>query len=587
MSVSRLGVADQRAFVVEEDELAAVGYAVEALRGLPGVALANAGSRGALTQLRVRGAEANHLLVLVDGVPVNDPAAGSAFNFGLLDLAGIRRVEFAAGPRSAIWGAEALAGVLYLETTPQRPGGSLALAVGSNDTVDADLQLRRFGRRGHAALAVGSMASAGTNAAREGGEADGFANRTANLHLGAEVGNWSLAASHRWTDALADFDPTPPPRYVPQDGDRRTEDRQGLLLASARYLGHEHVTPWLTLASQRTAMRHLANGAVGNTYAGRRDTVRAAVNVVWDERRAGHGVNLVVDAEREGFAQTGAPSPFGDPNQRQRMTTLGFGGEYQRRSRRLVFSVSARHDWNDAFRDALAWRLGVSSLGRLRLFASVGRGVANPTFVERFGHAPDTFLGNPRLRPEQGRSLEAGVERRWQRGSLAAVAFDTQLRDEIDGFAFAAEHGAFTARNRPGKSSRRGAELRFAAASARLRVRGSYTYVDATTGDGGRELRRPRHLASLALRAQLASGWSWGLALAHAGSSADLDFGATPAREVILGGFRLLRADLGYAPAPKWRLRLILDNVLDADATTIHGYASPGRSALVRAELRL
>ena len=269
------------------------------------------------------------------------------------------------------------------------------------------------------------------------------------------------------------------------------------------------------------------------------------------------------------------------------MTTLGLGGEYQRRTRRLALSVSLRHDWNDTFRDALAWRLGVSSLGRLRLFASVGRGVANPTFIERFGYTPDTFVGNPRLRPERARSLEAGVEWHWRRGSIVAAAFDTRLRDEIDGFAFAAEHGAFTARNRPSESSRRGAELRFRAASTRLRLRGSYAYVDATTGDGGRERRRPRHLASLSLRAQLAPAWSGGLAIAHAGSSADLDFGTTPARAVTLGGFHLLRADASYAPAPKWRLRLILDNVLDEDATTIYGYGSPGRSVLARAELRL
>ena len=585
VSAGRLGPADHQVFVLEQDELASASHATEVLRLLPGVAMSG-GNRGALAQLRVRGAEANHLLVLLDGVPINDPAAGAAFNFGLLDLAGVTRLEFQSSPMSAIWGADALAGVLYLDTRPAGNQRHLSFGYGTHATADADLQLAHRGPRGHAALAAGWAESAGVNAAQEGDEADGDTHATANLRLGTEVGGWQLAANAHWLDATVEFDPSPAPRYVPQDGDVRTDDRQTVLQASARYLGHGQVTPWVTIASLHTDMINLADGAATTTFGGRRDLARGAANIVWGEPGdTNHGVNLIIDVERERFAQTGAASPFGDPNQRQRMTTASLGGEYQLRLPRVSLSASLRHEWNDAFANALAYRVGAATEGGVRFFASLGRSVANPTFTERFGYTPDTFVGNPRLRPERARSLEAGIEWRRPTGSVSIAAFRSALRQEIDGFAFDPAIGGFTARNLAGRSLRRGAELRFEAGPGRWRLRGSYAYVDAETGDGSRELRRPRHLANVSLRALLAPRWTASVAVAHAGSSADRDFSAFPPRPVALDGFRVVRADTSFEFRRGWRVRLMVDNALDADATTVYGYNAPGRSALLKFEL--
>lgn len=589
VSAGRLGPADHRVFVLGKEELEATGHAVEALRLLPGVAISGA-NRGALTQLRVRGADANHLLVLLDGVPINDPAAGAAFNFGLLDLAGVERLEFHSGPASAIWGADALAGTLYLDSRPEGDVQRLSFGYGTHATADADLRLAHRGPDRHAALAAGWTESAGTNAAREGAEADGSAHAAANLQLGTRIGAWQLAANGRWLDAEVEFDPSPPPRYVPADGDRRSEDRQTVLQASARYLGHAHVTPWLTIASLRTNMRNFADGALASAYGGRRDVARGAANVAWGEAgrdggAASHRLNALIDVARERFAQAAAASPFGDPNQRQRTTTAGVGGEYQLRLPRLALSASLRHEWNDAFADAFAYRAGIATEGRLRFFASIGRSVANPTFTERFGYTPDTFVGNRHLRPEAERSVEAGVEWRRGNGSLAVAAFRSALRHEIDGFAFDPASGGFTARNRAGRSLRRGAELRFDGECGRWHWRGSYAYVDAEAGDGARKLRQPRHLANVLLRARLAPRWSASVAVAHAGAAADRDFGAFPARPVTLAGFRTVRAETSYEFQRRWRLRLIVDNGLDAEATTVYGYRAPGRSALVRFEM--
>ncbi len=105
--------------------------------------------------MRLRGAEANHLLVMVDGVGINDPALGSSVDFANLDLIGATRIEILPGAQSALWGSNALAGVLSFETTPA-PGADVRnvwLEGGSNDTARESIQLA------HAAAMPGTTAS--------------------------------------------------------------------------------------------------------------------------------------------------------------------------------------------------------------------------------------------------------------------------------------------------------------------------------------------------------------------------------------------------------------------------------------------
>ena len=87
--------------------------------------------------MRFRGAEANHLLVMVDGIAINDPALGSSVDFANLDLIGATRIEILPGAQSALWGSDALTGVMNFETTPAA-GATLRnvwLEGGSNDTI--------------------------------------------------------------------------------------------------------------------------------------------------------------------------------------------------------------------------------------------------------------------------------------------------------------------------------------------------------------------------------------------------------------------------------------------------------------------
>ncbi|MDE0036101.1 MAG: TonB-dependent receptor [Gammaproteobacteria bacterium] len=578
VTASRIGSVDQRVVVMDEDEVdEAFFHAADALRVLPGLALSTNGHRGSLAQARVRGAESNHLLVLLDGVALNDPVLGSEFNFGALDFAGVQRVEYLAGPQSAIWGSDALAGVLYLDSTPRRDASRLALGAGSHGTVDADVEFARVSGERHAAVAVGRVVSDGTNPAATGDEDDGFANTTAHVNLGRSWNRWQASVAARLTDTDVDYDPTPGPRYLPADGDRNARGRSAMVHGALRFSPTDTIESWLTLASSRDRNRQYADGAFTDGTVGRRDTATLATNFRFDRQR----VNVTVELERERIRQTGAASPFGDPNQRQRINGQSITAEYQVEVGRFGFSASARADSSDAFEDAFAYRLGATIGANPRWFANVGRGVKNPTFTERFGFTPDTFIGNPDLAPETSLGFETGIVLTVSATTASLVYFNTTLHHEIDGFFFDIARGGFTACNIDGESHREGAEATLDTQLGPVALSATYAYVDSTADDV-RELRRPHHIGNIDARVAITHSVHASVGVAVSGSALDRDFSTWPATDVELDAYRLWRGKLDIALSPRWSLILSAENLLGEDYATVYGYRSPGVTAMVK-----
>ncbi len=578
VTASRIGAVDQRVVVMDEEKLdSAFHHAADTLRALPGFALSTAGHRGALTQARVRGAESNHLLVLLDGVALNDPALGSEFNFGALDFAGVQRVEYLAGPQSAIWGSDALAGVLYLDTTPRRNTNRISLGYGSHGTFDADIELARVTANHQLAMSLGRVASDGTNPSAMGDEDDAFANTTAHLNLGTGGDRWQASMAARLTDVDVDYDPTPAPRYLPADGDRNAQGRATVVHGTLRFSPSERIESWLTLARSHDRNRQYALGEFTDGTVGRRDTATLAGNFHFDSQR----INVTAELERERIEQTGTASPFGDPNQRQRTSAKSLAAEYQVEFGRLALSASARTDSSDAFDDALAYRLGVSFGANPRVFANIGRGVKNPTFTERFGFTPNTFIGNPALVPETSIGFETGVVATYAETTASLLYFDTTLHDEINGFVFDPDLGGFTGRNIDGESHRWGAEATLDTRIGPVGLGASYAYVDSTA-ENVPELRRPRHLANVDARITITPSVVASIGVSVSGAALDRDFSTWPATDVELDAYRLWRGRLDIALSSRWELSLSAENLLDEDYVTVYGYRSPGVTAMAK-----
>ena len=198
-------VIDRRAL----DQRGAV-FAADILSDVPGLSVVRSGAFGGVAQVRMRGAAPGKTLVLVDGVPVNDPAEiNGAFDFSGFDLSDIERIEVLSGPQSSLWGSDAIGGVIAF-TTRDTDGLAAELEAGSFETVRGRLAAG-VSTEGYGFGAwVSRFRTNGISAADEADgnrEADGFTSTTAGVR-GRYAFSPSVAVDGalRWTDSEADIE---------------------------------------------------------------------------------------------------------------------------------------------------------------------------------------------------------------------------------------------------------------------------------------------------------------------------------------------------------------------------------------------
>ena len=578
---SRLGATTQQPTILTESEIDArhAHHAGDILRAAPGIALSQAGNRGGLTQARVRGAEANHVLVMLDGIEMNNVALGGEYNFGYLDLTGAKRVEIMNGPQSAIWGSDALAGLMYIDTTPAENGVTIDAAAGSMATRDASFTASRSSAEGHAVFTASHFATDGNNLAKIGDEKDGHRATTLHANLSRDLGSWTVGAVFRGVDAEAEYDPTPFPAYIPADGDNLTVSDRRYVKFEASHSGTAFWEPRLTVSGARSGDENIESTRRTVTF-GEKTAIAFSNNFAFSDA---HRLNATGELERQRFTQRAEATPFGDPNQEQDIRTTSIAAEYQYRTGYALASLSARYDANDEFDNSTAYHAGLAwAVGPGRLFANVGTGTKNPTFTERFGYSPDTFIGNPDLEPERSVEYEAG----YATGRFSFTCFDNRLTDEINGFVFDPARGGFTADNREEKSRRRGVEIGYLDTFGSVSVAAHYTYVDSAEDDSI-EIRRPRHQGRMHLTGSITESARFNLGVAAVGEQYDNDFSAFPAIRRTLDAYLLVHAGLDFRISARARIYLQVENALDTDYEEVFGYQTPGARAMVGYTVRL
>jgi vitamin B12 transporter len=578
-------------------------FAVDLLQNVPGISVSRSGSIGSQTQVRLRGAEANQVLVLIDGIEANDPAGNDEFAFQDLTTWDVERIEVVRGPQSALWGSDALAGVVNIITrqpTAEFTAGGFA-EFGSFDSLAYGGRIAGEVGGVRAGLSLSRIDTNGDNSSRTGNEDDGYENTTSTLTLaGSPAENLDLDFVGRYTSTTKEFDGTD---FVSTGLPTDTADVTDVALGYFRAGGT------LRLAGGRWTQRLRAAwtttdtdnsnefGANGSTSA---DKYGAYYQTTWQftpeaADSTGNSVTLALDRERQEFSQRAPASPFGDPNQDQALDNSAaalevllspFAG--------TSLSLSGRYDHNSDFDDVATYRATLAWTAKTtatRLHAGFGTGQKAPTFIERFGYYPDQFIGNPGLEPEKSRGWEAGIEQPLlaDRLTLGATYFDERLDNEIDGFAFDQTTFLFTARNLDGTSKRHGVELTATGeVSASLRVSGSYTYTDATqpdpvTGEVIREIRRPRHSASLNGDWRFLGGKAeLNLNFSYVGERDDNFFEVTPpygTQTVKLGAYTLASLAGSYRLTTQARVYARVENLLNEDYEDVYGYNTPGIAA--------
>ncbi len=563
------------------------------LRLVPSIAVASSGPAGSQTQIRIRGAEANHTLLFIDGVRANDPAAANEPRFELLNADIVSRVEVVRGPQSALWGSEAIGGVVAIGGpdggAAKGSGGSGSVEAGSFGLLRGSAAVESSSDHADLALGVGWQRARGIDSFDGSGDRDGYRNLAGRVRASwAPLPALNLGVSGFSLNGRTEFDGYDPDTYLRGD----TLDSSRSKLAAGRVWAKvgESAGVWsgtLSASLLGSSNRNLLDGGELNRTRARRSTFAGQIEHRVSTGPVAHLLVAAADHERETFHASDT-AYFGTTEQDRSRSHDSLTIEWRASlAERLVTDVAVRRDRFNRFRDSTNVRASalVRIGGGAELSASYGEGIAQPSFFDLYGYAPEYFVGNPSLEPESSRGFEMSARVRKPQWGAALTFYRQRLRNEILDVFDSATFESSTA-NSDGRSRRSGleAELNWSPSEA-FRLTAHYALLDAKEGRAAgaalvREVRRPRHSGSVAVdgrRARL----SYAASLTYTGARIDTDFDLFPAARVRLDDYWLANARVAYRIGGGVDLFGRVANAFDSDYVDVVGYRTEGRSGYV------
>jgi vitamin B12 transporter len=533
------------------------------LRGTAGMTIANSGGSGKLSAFSMRGADADQLLVLVDGVKVGSATAGTAALQNLpLEL--VDRIEIVRGPRSSLYGSEAVGGVLQIFTrrASATPALDVSASTGSFDTRQAAAAIRGGGERVWFNLDGSMQKTRGFNACRgsstffagcftEEPDRDGERYRSVMASAGATIQpGTAVAASLLRAASNIEYDGT--------FANRSSILQQVLGLSLTQALPRNG-----KLALQVGRSRDVSDDYVDAVFQGDFRTRRDSVSVQLDLPLAALQV-LTLGSDWSNDVVSGS-TPYDESSR----DDLGFFAQLVGRYGPLHVETSLRSDDNQQFGRHLTGGVafGYSLSDALQWVAQYGTAFKAPTFNELYY----PFFGNAALQPERARSMELAAKGRIEDASWRVSLFDTRVRDLI-GF-----DSGFLPANID-RAHIQGLEAELTKAAGAWQFQSAVTWLASENlgndFNRGNDLpRRPRYSGHLDLQ-RTHGKVTWGARMHAEGARYD---DAANARRLDAYATVDLRAEIAWSS--RLRLQAQVENILNHRYETVAFYNQAGRAA--------
>ena len=528
------------------------------LASVPGMQFSPSGGQGAQTSLFMRGTESDHTLILVDGVQMTTNS-GSAGRLEFIPLDQIERIEIVRGPRSSIYGSEAIGGVVNIITKPniqEDLSGSVKLMAGTENSSNANIGLQ--GRVGNTALSLNAsrrMTDGIDFSERGSSDDDGYENDSLSLSFSHQFSEqFSLSSTYSSFDAESDYD----------DGAVNTDSQQFSATVAAAFTEH-----WdSNFILERFEEDNLNAGAFGLTNSSTENK-----KLSWQNTYTFDASNLFsfgIDHQQQELRY----ATFGALQTDTSRDNDGVYGVYIRESGPLDFTLSLRNDDNERFGNHST---GSIAIGRdfgesTRAWVSYGTAFKAPNLIDLYVDFPSFFFfANPDLKPETAESLELSL----QTHALGATWQVNVFRNDIDDLI--ASDATFTSLANIQEARIDGMEATVSSMIAGWRLDAALTLLDhenRSTEIG--LLRRPEQTLSLNIAREFGS---LDITVNLFAQNEHLDIDPLTFGSSKVGGFGVINLIAGYRFSEDLNLRLRVGNLLDKEYQVVDGFNTQDRTA--------
>jgi len=530
----------------------------EVLRGAAGLTISNSGGAGKATSVFLRGTNAGHVLVLVDGIKIGSATLGTA-SFQDIPVEQIERIEIVRGPHASLYGSEAIGGVIQIFTRKSygAPTPSVSFTAGSYGTYNTALGLSGGGEQGWLNFRLNQQNTGGfsakSNATGADLDKDGYHNSSLGLNGGYRFENGVIAEAHALrANSKNQFDGNP----------NESKGVQQVLGSSLKFSPVQAWNMTVRAGSSQDNSSNYLNGVFKSRFNTQRDSL------TWQNDFAANADDIFTAGMDYQNDRVDSTTLF---TKTTRSNNALFG-QYQGVLGRSSVQASARRDNNQQFgaRNTFGLGYGYALSDSIRLTATYGTAFKAPTFNQLYFPG----FGSATLRPELSRSVELGVAGRIESGKWSVNAYQTNITDLIGFDASFNPVNINTARLT-------GVEGQVQAQLADWDIATTLTWQDPRQRSGANSGKLLNRRATEAMRVEIARQFGEvrvASSLYGEGRRYD-DLANTPSKR--LGGYGLLDLRAEYRLDKAWLMQGRIDNLLDKQYETAQHFNQALRAVYV------
>ena len=553
----------------------------EILKNKSSISLSQSGGIAGMNQLRMRGGEANHVLVLIDGIEVNDPASGSEYDFSHLYSYNFENIEILRGSYSNVHGPDAISGVINIKTKNKSGANILT---GSNNTYIKNYSMSGENKFFQYGIDVNFLESSGTDTSGSSGDRNRYENDSFRVNLKSINHDFSIFYFdiHKQNDRDASGNLV--------DNENATTDVNQLY---SQYIYKNKISKNISFKQgfQYTTNKNLdfspSNGVWETVTQSEKfktffNTKINFVDIV--NNQISPSISFGAEYEKINFTQLVLDQSYGNGNQNQAEYSGSFVSELIFPYKNTQFEISLRRTINQKFDNNNTHRVGFTyKLNNGKIFINHATAFKNPTFTERFGYYPGTFNGNENLKPESIKQVEVGYYKSIYKNllSISQTYYNMKLRDEINGFT-SDGNGGYTALNISNNSYRKGLETQMQVLlnnSSKITLKHDYvdsTQYDSTTKKQTSEVRRPKNIFNLIYENTLSKYLHLNTNVFYSSKIKDTDFSSWPYKTVFLNDYIIANAKINYSVDANNKISFVANNIFNRKYSEVYGYNNSG-----------